>query len=247
MTRVIGIVAGKGGVGKTTIAINLACALGLLKRKVCLIDFNLTTSHLALELGIMPPVTLNDVLRDERNIGRALYNYYDIHVLPASLSLSELTNLELSNLKFRIRNLLSDFEFVLLDSAPGFGREAILSIQTSDEEIFVANPTLTAITDLLKCKQLAMQLGVLPLGVIINKYKNKKFELKPEDVSGIVELPLLGVIKEDDYFLKSEAERTPLIYYKMNKARNFLKVASSLTGSEYKEPSLFKKWLTGFV
>lgn len=241
MPRVIGIIAGKGGVGKTTIAINLACALSLLKKRVCVVDFNFTTSHLALELGIIPQITLNNVLRNEVSMENALYPCFNIHILPVSLSLSELSDINLSNLKPRMKDSLNDFEIVLLDSAPGFGREAISAIQASDEEIFVVNPTLTAITDVIKCKQIAVRLGVTPLGIVVNKYRNKKFEIKPEEISNLTELPLLGVIKEDEDFLKSEAVRTPLVYYKRNKAEEFFKIACSLTGERYKKPSFFER------
>jgi septum site-determining protein MinD len=241
MTRTIGILAGKGGVGKTTIAINLACALGLLNKNVSLVDFNFTTSHLAIELGMKPQTTLNDVLRNEASIERALYSCFNIHIVPASLNLSDLTNIKLSDLKPRIKNLLNDFEIVLLDAAPGFGREALSTMQASDEIILVVDPTLASITDAMKCKQLAVQLGVRPLGIVVNKYRNKDFELKPEEIANLTELPLLAVIKENDNFLKSEAMRIPLIFYKRDKAEEFIKLASILTGNEYNPPSFLKK------
>lgn len=241
MTRVIGVIAGKGGVGKTTIAINLACALGLLQKRVALVDFNFTTSHLAIELGITPTITLNNVLRKEAGIEKALYPCFNIHILPASLGLSDLNDMELENSKLKIKELLNNFEIVLLDSAPGFGREGIASIQTSDEVIFVVNPTLTAMVDVIKCKQLATQLGVATLGVVVNKYRNKKFEINPQEISNLIELPLLGVINEDENFLKSEAERTPLVFYKRNKAEEFLKLACHLAESEYRRPSFLER------
>lgn len=246
MTRVIGILAGKGGAGKTTVAINLACALGLLNKKVSLVDFNFTTSHLAIEFGIIPQITLNNVLRNEARIENALYTCYNIFVVPASLSLYDL-NIELSNIKPKIKDLLNGFDIVLLDSAPGFGREALATLQTSDEVIFVANPTITAVVDIMKCKQLALQLGINPLGIVVNKYREKKFELKPKEISNLVELPLLATIKEDDDFLKSEATKTPLVFYKRNKAEEFFRLACSLIGKRYRKPNIFEKLLSRFI
>ena len=246
MTRVIGILAGKGGVGKTTVAINLACALGLMNKKVGLVDFNFTTSHLAVELGIIPQITLNNVLRNEAKMENALYYCYNIFVVPASLSLYDLTDIELSNIKTKMKEMMNGFDIVLLDSAPGFGREGLATIQASDELIFVVNPTMTAIADIIKCKQLATQLGVTPLGIVINKYRGKSFELKPEEISNLIELPLLAVIKEDDEFLKSEATKNPLVFYKRNKADEFFKLASLLTGVEYKKPGFFERFFSRF-
>ncbi|MHA1867360.1 MAG: MinD/ParA family ATP-binding protein [Candidatus Heimdallarchaeaceae archaeon] len=243
MARLIGIFGGKGGVGKTTVAINLACALGLLNKKVSLVDLNFTTSHLAVKLGIIPHITLNHALKNEVNIKSALYSCFNIHVLPASLNLSELSNIGLLGLKPRIKDLLKDFEIVLLDSAPGFGKEALLAMKASDDIILVVTPTTAAVTDIIKCKNLAIRLGVNPLGIVVNKYKNRKFQLRPEEIVNLTGLPLLAVIREDENFLKSEAARIPLIFYKRNKAEEFLKLACSLTGKEYREPSFFDRLL----
>lgn len=236
MTRTIGILAGKGGVGKTTVSLNLACALGLSGKKVSLVDFNFTTSHLAVELGIIPEITLNNVLRNEADIKKALYSCFNINILPASLNLSDLTDIDTSNLKPKIKELLNDFDIVILDSAAGFGREALATVQASDEVIFVANPSLASIVDIMKCKQLTVSLGVKPLGIVVNRYRNKNFELKPEEIANMTELPLLGVIRESEDFLKSEAARKPLLFHKRSGAEEFVKIACFLEGKEYRKP-----------
>ncbi|NIO44787.1 MAG: P-loop NTPase, partial [Candidatus Aenigmarchaeota archaeon] len=69
MVRIIGIVSGKGGVGKTVVASNLGVALQKFYKKTAVIDFNLTTSHLSLYFGIHShPITLNHVLRNEAKL-----------------------------------------------------------------------------------------------------------------------------------------------------------------------------------
>jgi len=247
MTRIIGIVSGKGGVGKTTIAINLSCALNVAKNKAALIDFNFTTSHLAMELGMLPQTTLNNVLRGEADMRDALYERFNTYIIPASISLSDLHGVELSDLKTKIKDLLGDFEIVLLDSAAGFGKEALATIQTSDELIFVANPTMASVTDVIKCKELVLKLGGMPLGVVVNKYRGKRFELKPEEIARLTELPLMAVIKEEDDFLRSEAAKIPFVFYRTHKAGEFVKLANHIIGREHRKPGLFERIMTHLV
>ncbi|MDI6798866.1 MAG: P-loop NTPase, partial [Candidatus Aenigmarchaeota archaeon] len=64
MTRIISVIGGKGGTGKTTIASNLSAALSELGQEVIAVDANLTTPNLGLHLGLLlVPNTLHDVLR----------------------------------------------------------------------------------------------------------------------------------------------------------------------------------------
>ena len=131
----------------------------------------------------------------------------------------------------------------MLDSAPGFGKEALAAIQLSDEMIFVTTPNLTSVADIIKCKSLASKLGVIPLGLVINRYRGKNFELRPDEIASITELPILAVIDENENFLKSEASRIPLIFYKRNEAEEFMKLACLITGNEYKKPGFFERLL----
>lgn len=88
MTKVITITSGKGGVGKTTTAINLAAALNSLGKDVILVDSNLTTPNVGIHLGApIVPVTLNHVLLGKAKVGDAIYEHSSgTKILPSSLS-----------------------------------------------------------------------------------------------------------------------------------------------------------------
>ena len=74
--KAIAVVSGKGGVGKTTSAINLAAALNFFGKDVVILDANLTTPNVGLHLGApIVPVNLNHVLSGKASIVDAIYEH----------------------------------------------------------------------------------------------------------------------------------------------------------------------------
>lgn len=234
MMRTVAIV-GKGGSGKTTTAINLACSLGSMSKKVTLVDCHMTGSHLGVELGIIPSSTLNDHIVHGERLEDAMHPQFNMFVIPSALGLFGHEHAEFSGIGKSLKQTFSDFDFAVLDAAPGFGKEAVHAIKASDDVVIVVNPTTTSVADALRLKQTAVKSNKNVLGIVVNKFGNRSFELRPEEISSLVELPVLATIKEDEDFLRSQAAKTPMVFYRKNKAEEFNRLAHLVMGSEYKK------------
>jgi len=239
--KIIGVFSGKGGTGKTTFVINLSIALNLMGKNTVAVDFNLTTPHLSLQVGFIPNVTLNKVLKNVAPIEEAIYPRHNTLFLPASINLKDLEYLDLTQIELQIKDWLKNFDYVIVDSAPGLGKEVMTALKLVDKAIFITLPTVTALTDIIKIKKLTEEMGKKVLGLVVNRYRNKKYELSIKEIEEITELPVIAVIKEDEDFLKSEALNIPFVFYKRHKAEPFFKVASMIAGIPYSEPGLFQK------
>jgi septum site-determining protein MinD len=233
--RKIGIISGKGGVGKTTITANLGAALATkFKKDVAIVDCNLTTSHLSLSLGMYYcPVTLNHVLRGETKIIDAIYNHPSgMKIIPASIRLGEMIGVDSSKLKSVIKKLHKHSDIILLDSSPGLGKEAIATIKASNEIVFVTNPNIPAVTDVIKCKEIIKGFRKKPIGVVLNMITKGSHELSKKEVEILTELPVIASIPHDKNVHKSLAVRKPLVLHKPR-------------SSASKELTRFAGWLVG--
>jgi len=101
MAKIITITSGKGGVGKTTTAINLGAALNSFGKDVVILDANLTTPNVGLHLGApIVPVSLNHVLLGKADLEDAIYEHESgTKIIPSSLSVKELKRLNHRKLK----------------------------------------------------------------------------------------------------------------------------------------------------
>ncbi|OYT39322.1 MAG: hypothetical protein B6U86_05380 [Candidatus Altiarchaeales archaeon ex4484_43] len=106
MSNIIGVVSGKGGVGKTTFSINLAAALKEFDQDSIIVDVDLGNPNIALQLGIPSmPLTLQEVLAGEARIQHSIFHHpVGLKVIPSSLSMSG-AGADLSKLKEAIKEL----------------------------------------------------------------------------------------------------------------------------------------------
>lgn len=255
MARVINVSSAKGGVGKTTVAINLGVALAkYFGKKVALVDCNFTASHVGLYLGMYnTPVTLNSVMRDESRINKALYTHSSgLVIMPASMSLRDLHDLTDESLTHTIRRLSDSFDIILLDSAPGVGREALMSLKACDEVLFVANPFIPSVTDVARVADLCSSSedlrNIKQLWIVMNKVENKDYELSPDETKALTNMSIVGVVPEDKNILKAVSTKTSVVLSNPNSktSRAFLRLAAELIGEEYREQTLLNRFGDGW-
>ncbi len=242
MTRIIAISSGKGGVGKTTVTANLAVVISkYMGLNVTVIDANVTASHLAMHFGeFRYGSTLNDVLRGDASLSEAIIFHPEsrVQIVPASINLSDLKGVDITILGKKIRDVLPVEDYILIDSAPGFGREAIAALMAADEAIIVTTPDVPSLTDVLRGKKVLEDLGIKNIGLVVNKVMGKRFEPSKEEIEKFTNLPVIAQIPFSEKFLKSLAAKKPLALLdpKAREIKSFLQLASYISGENYSLP-----------
>ena len=251
MVKIINICSGKGGVGKTTISANLGLAMQSFGKRVAVVDCNFTTSHLSLLFGLYSyPKSLNHFLRNECTMDEATFTHVSgLKIVPASLDLNDIINVDAENLKAIINQYFSNYDAVILDSAPGMGKEAMIALKASDEVIFVANPHITSIVDVGRINQLVKSMGYpKPVGIILNRVKGKGYEVSHKDIWHFAELPIIGTVPEDDKVLESLHNKELLSFTNPHSkfSVEIFDSAAKLSNVPYRKPSRFQMFMSNF-
>lgn len=216
MGRIISFISGKGGVGKTTLVSNTALVLNELGKNTVVVDGNVTTPNLSMHLGIpLYPITLHDVLKGDAKIKEATYIHPSgLKIIPGGIGIKDLEGMDLDLLPESLSFLAGESDYVLVDGAAGLGREALKSLEISDDVVIITNPDLPSITEALKVKKIAEDFNTNVMGVVVNRIRETKTELTDDEVKGILELPILGRIPEDPLVYQSIHKKTPIVNHR---------------------------------
>jgi len=214
MKNMIVITSGKGGVGKTTTAVNLGAAMKHFGKDVVVVDGNLSTPNVGIHLNSPEvPISLNDVLKKKADLHEAIYEHHSgLKIIPSSLSIKELKKTKPQKLKELKKELSKLSDYIIIDSSAGLNEEAISAIEMADELILVTNPEMPAITDALKTIKLAQQQGITVKGVIVTRVRKDKIELQPETVKEMLEVPVMGMVPEDLTIKKAVNRKDAVIH-----------------------------------
>lgn len=232
MTRIITFASGKGGTGKSTTVANLGTAMAQLGKRVTILDADITMANLGVMLGLEDQkITLHDVLAGEASIFQAIYEGpAGVRVVPSSISLEGLRRTKLEGLRKAVTGLAKRAEILLIDSPAGLDRDAITALTMGEEMILVVTPDIASLSDALKTKIIAENLGVNPIGIVVTRAADKHVDLSKEEIVSVLDLPVLAVIPEDSKVRRSTAFCKPVVVHepKSPAAQAFKKLARDL-------------------
>jgi MinD-like ATPase involved in chromosome partitioning or flagellar assembly len=149
--RVIAISGGKGGVGKTSIAINLAIALSKTGSKVCLFDGDTSLANTNVMLGLYPAYTLEHLFTGERSIQDIVITGPEgIQIVPGASGVANCVELDVEQqqrLVTSMRAIEKHYDYLLVDTAAGIGPTVLHFIAASQLAVIVITPEPTSLTD----------------------------------------------------------------------------------------------------
>lgn len=220
--RILTVTGGKGGVGKSSVALNLALARSRAGERVLLVDADLGLGNVDILLGLNPKYNLGHVVRNERRIDEVtIEGPYGLSVIPAASGVSAMANLSLAdqaNLLRTIAQLAPVYDLIVMDTAAGISPAVIQFALASEYILLVLVNEPAALTDAYGLvKVLSRDHGRHRFDVLVNRVSG---ELEAKNVYRRfcqatdkfldVAIGFAGAIPLDYSLLKSVRLRKPL-------------------------------------
>ncbi|MBU2739104.1 MinD/ParA family protein [Acidithiobacillus concretivorus] len=177
--KVIAIASGKGGVGKTNVAVNLAVALAQQGAKPLLFDADLGLGNVDVLLGLSPRYNLSHVISGEKSMEEVLITGpWNIRILPAASGVAQMANLDTqsqANLIQGIGDLSLDMDYLLIDLPAGIAGDVLTFSQAAQEVLVVLSNEPASITDAYALiKVLSRNHGVRRFKVLPNMVRDQR-------------------------------------------------------------------------
>jgi flagellar biosynthesis protein FlhG len=174
----VSITGGKGGVGKTSIALKTAQELARAGHRTLLIDCDSNLSNTAIKLGLPVDNKFEKLLSAEISFEECLIQRGNFHLLPACNGSIDLFEKKL-NLDEIIIDIVSshehEYDYILLDCPAGLGKESITLSAYCNHRFVIVTPDRSSITDSYSMvKILAQRFGIKENHLIVNMYQNEK-------------------------------------------------------------------------
>jgi len=208
--RVIGVVSGKGGVGKTTIAVNLGVLSAAAGFPTLLVDGDIANPSIGLHLGMLGYTDgLQKVLAGRCALEEAvLMNPMSgLRAVPATFG--EELETGMKGLK-RVLDR-AKYEKIIVDTPPGISSNVRDIISACTEIVVVVTPDMSSTLSAAKMCGMASKLGVKVDGIVINRIQNKKYEMFWKEIEATTEQRVLASISEDRAVPESIASHVPVV------------------------------------
>lgn len=169
--RTICVTSGKGGVGKTTLSINLGIAIARAGRKVLLLDGDLGLANLNVMLGMIPKLTIHDVVRGRKTLSEIIMpTGYGLDLIAGANGIAELADLGEQERQNVMRDLerLNGYDVLVIDTGAGIGDNVLRFVLAADDVLIVTTPHPTSLTDAYGIIKTILAQEAKPLKLLVN-------------------------------------------------------------------------------
>ncbi len=248
--QVIAVSAGKGGVGKSNIAVNLAVGLAQLKKKVMLLDADLGLANIDIMLGLHVKYNLSHVIQGACHLSDVILpGPYGLSVIPAASGTEFMTQLsppELAGIIDAFNELTDDLDYMIIDTAAGISDTVLSFIRSSQELIVIVCDEPTSLTDAYALlKVMNKRYEWTRFHILANMVENEKegqelfnklFKVSEQFLE--VQLDYLGGVQFDEHIHRAMKLQKPVIiaYPESASALSLKRIAEEI--SEWSPSSL---------
>lgn len=249
--KLVTITSGKGGVGKTSMTVNLALALSQLGYKVLVVDADFGLANIDVMLGITSKYNLSHLLRGQHTMDEIIQQgYQGVRFISGGSGVYDLLAMDTTQLEGIVGGLMAmrdSVDIILFDTGAGINDNVLQLIMASYEAVVVTTPEPTAILDAYALvKTINKQEDAPPVRLIMNKAETKKeAENAVLGFQNIIrkylsmDIESLGYVLFDHEVTKSIKRQTPIMISSPAgpTARNIMTVARNLAQLEYEPQS----------
>ena len=220
--RVITVSSGKGGVGKSSISVNLAIAMSKLGVRVLVVDADFGLANVDVMLGVTTRYDISHFLRGDRSLGDIIQlGHEGVRFISGGSGVKDLLDIDeeqLSGLLEGLEHLDRPVDFIIIDTGAGINDNVVQLVLASSETIVVTTPEPTAILDAYALvKTIVKRDSSHPVHIVVNKCDDKKEAHRVQE--GFIEvvarhlgkkLNALGIIMYDHDVSQSIKRQVPI-------------------------------------
>lgn len=223
-TKIIAVVSGKGGVGKSNFSLNFSLSLSK-QQRVLLFDMDIGMGNIDVLMGKSSPFTIVDFFNRDIPLKKVITTYtHEVDYIAGGTGLSKVMKLsEHAFEKFatELETVLSDYDVVIFDMGAGMNDDALRFILSVHEVIVVTLPEPPAIMDAYAAmKHLHLLDAQLPLYLVVNRVQTEREGLETSRrLSRVLksflgkEIVSLGMIPDDKNVKRAVSEQIPLLHF----------------------------------
>lgn len=245
-SRIITVTSGKGGVGKTSVSINLAIQFRLQGKSVIIFDADFGLANIEVMIGAIPKYNLSDLIYRGKDLNDIIMNGpMDIGFISGGSGISglgDLTKDQLTYLVYKIKELESMADIIIIDTGAGISSAVMDFVVVSNEVILVTTPEPTSITDsysLLKAlnKRDDFDKSQNHIKIVANRVRNYEEGANLYNKLNVVvnkflnfNIEFLGIIENDENMSKAVIQQKPIsmAYPNSKGAKSFKKISDTL-------------------